>query len=701
MINIPSLYGRFCSDETHITCAGRIAACQEWRKGSRPARRRVAARILRAVYAMCFLVLISLGRCYSADVVFIGAGGEASDEQQKVELATRFYGLNLDVVTVGAGNIEPALKTLVERRDTVAVAIAANALALVKEETLLRVLHRGPERSVPLFILGVTPETDAALLKAWSGGAVVGCKRMIGPRDSRYIIRRFEGVTRQISNMEVSIPAIDAVYFLLGENNRAQQIMMVQADGGTFPIFIATDLDQVKVFVSCKKPSLGTAAGEWDSANMVRAFTEIAPEMMVIRYSAGERGWHSLQHYANLTIDDPWLRESYGYLDYRRLLAEMETHNFHSTIAFIPWNYDRSQPEVVSLFRNHTDRLSICIHGDNHDHKEFTDFRSKDLATQIAGLKQALARMDGFQALTGISYDKVMVFPHSIAPEKTLEALKIYNYQATVNSSNVPMDRPGPPFRPFAFRPVTVEYANFASIRRYPVELPAPTSFIAINEFLDNPLFFYCHHDFFSSGIDAFDGVADQVNRLESNTRWRSVGEIVRHLYLVKLRDDNSYDVLSFSSDVRLENISGRDSIFYLRKQEAGGTVIRSVSIDGQKYPYRLRDGYLDLSVPIPAGQARAVVIQYENDLNSTAIDVSKTSVRVYLLRMASDIRDISLPRHAAGRALIALYYEDGIKRSWTLVYLSGLVALCVWVAFRLLKMIGSSSRMGRTGPHT
>ena len=65
--------------------------------------------------------------------------------------------------------------------------------------------------------------------------------------------------------------------------------------------------------------------------------------MIFAKYGAGDRGWHALHHDANLTIDDPWLREPYGHLDYKDLLTEMERHNFHTTIAFIPWNYDRSE----------------------------------------------------------------------------------------------------------------------------------------------------------------------------------------------------------------------------------------------------------------------------------------------------------------------------------------------------------------------
>ena len=68
--------------------------------------------------------------------------------------------------------------------------------------------------------------------------------------------------------------------------------------------------------------------------------------------------------------------------------------------------------------------------------------------------------MEKFQALTGIRYDSVFVFPHSIGTESILEELKTYNFLATVNSSNVPMDRSQPSAPLFALRPVTLSFAG-------------------------------------------------------------------------------------------------------------------------------------------------------------------------------------------------------------------------------------------------
>ena len=95
--------------------------------------------------------------------------------------------------------------------------------------------------------------------------------------------------------------------------------------------------------------------------------------------------------------------------------------------------------------------------------------------------------------------------------------------------------------------------------------------------------------------------MADEVNKLQPDTRWRSVGDIAKHLYLVRLRDDSDYDVLAFSSSLDLNNASGRNSVFHVQKQEASSVAIESVTVDGQQVPFQLDEGYLHLSVGVPA----------------------------------------------------------------------------------------------------
>jgi hypothetical protein len=296
--------------------------------------------------------------------------------------------------------------------------------------------------------------------------------------------------------------------------------------------------------------------------------------------------------------------------------------------------------------------------------------------------------MEKFKELTGIPYDKVMVFPHSIAPEKTMGALKTYNYLATINSTNVPQDVSRPAALSFTLRPETLSFAGFPSIRRYPVSAPLPDSYIAINAFLGNPLLFYGHSEDFASGVGSFDIVADRVNKFEPDTQWRSLGDIVRHLYVIKLRDDSNYDVLAFSGEVCLDNQSGRDAIYYVRKQQIGGQTIQSVTVDGQNFEHQLQDGYLEFSLPIPMGKTRCAAIQYQNDLDLASIGIAKNSTIVYLLRMSSDFRDDYLSKTGIGLAFIRYYNDREVSPSKLLGFVLGFMALCIYGGYGLRSFV-------------
>src|ERR1700722_5941676 len=634
---------------------------------------------LRTAYAVFSLVLISSLWCYSADMVLIRCSGASSSEQHELELATQFYGLNLRIVTLCDANNAHKLLDPAQLDQAVAIAIEANALATVNQKAVLHTLRRKVGGAVPVLILGVAADTDPRLLGIWSGGATVGTKRLTGT-ELHYLVGKVAGVTEQLSGLQITFPGDDAIYFASAEHSSAQQILSVTNGHQVVPVFIETEIDQQRVFLLCQRQPQPSRI-ERIPEDTETAFAELASVMIFTKYCAGDRGWHAIHHYANFTIDDPWLREPYGYLDYNDLLVQMEKHNFHTTIAFIPWNYDRSEPAVVALFRNHPERFSICVHGDNHDHKEFDTYASKSLSAQIAALGQSLARMEKFQALTGVPYDKVFVFPHNIGSERILEQLKAYNFAATVNSLSVPMDRVRPASPLFPLRPVTLSFGDFPSVARFGAAFPNPTGFIGINEFLDNPIFFYGHHDLFASGIGAFDGLADDVNRIEPDTRWRSLGDAAKHLYLVRLREDTNYDVLAFSGTLDLENTSRGNSVFYIQKPESDSSTIASVSVEDRPVPFQLNDGYLDLSVAIPAGESRRVLIRYKNDLDLASVDISKSSTRVYLLRMVSDFRDITLSKYRAGRAVTKYYYKDELSQM--IVILCG----CALIIFGLCGM--------------
>ena len=640
--------------------------------------------------AVFLMALLSTSCCRASNIVFIRSPGAVPPEESQLNVAAQFYGIDLTTVTINVANNASALEA-VRAKNTLGVVIEANILPAVRRKALLDALYRAHGNNVPLLILGVTSETDTRLLRAWSGGAATGANHLSGSSQLEYVVGRVSGITQELSGIDLPFSREKADYFTLSGSGQVQDILAVRNGPAVDPTFIEATLSQQKVFLLCA----GKTSGGANTQDVVHAFAAVAPAMIFVRYSSGTRGWHFPQHYANFTIDDPWLREPYGNLNYKNLLAEMQKHNFHTTTAFIPWNYDRSETPVVSLFRAHPDRLSICVHGDNHDHKEFEDFRSRPLNVQVAALKQGVARMAEFHKLTGISVDHVFVFPHSIGEGPILEKLRAYNFLATVNSTNVPMKSAAPAGVLFQLRPVTTSFGDFPSVFRYPADMPQQGTLIAVNGFLDNPLFFYTHQEFFARGIDAFDHVADEVNRLEPDTEWRSLGNIAAHLYLLRLSDDGGYDVLTFSSNARLENDSAKEQTYHIVKREPDASMIQAVTLDGRPASYKVQNGFLNCNVMIPPGQTRDMLITYKNDLDLASINIRKTSLRVYLLREASDFRDIWFSRFGLGQAAIAYYYDHNETPTRVLTFLGVIVMLAigaVWATDTSLKKRQSAS---------
>jgi hypothetical protein len=69
-------------------------------------------------------------------------------------------------------------------------------------------------------------------------------------------------------------------------------------------------------------------------------------------------------------------------------------NNFHTTIAFIAWNFDRSESDVVTRFRKHPERFSIRLHGNDHAHREFGDYATVSLLSRLRTSNQGVARME-------------------------------------------------------------------------------------------------------------------------------------------------------------------------------------------------------------------------------------------------------------------------------------------------------------------
>ena len=151
---------------------------------------------------------------------------------------------------------------------------------------------------------------------------------------------------------------------------------------------------------------------------------------------------------------------------------------------------------------------------------------------------------------------------------------------------------------------------------------------IAIYLFLGNPLLFSGHHHLFEAGIDAFNTTAEFVNRIQPDIKWVSMGELARHTYLLRKRDDGSYDVRSFSKCIQLENNNDYETAYFFRKEESFYPAIKGIAVNDKSYPFEKSGDDLFFSMTIPPGETRLINIEYENDLHLGAIDISKRDLK-------------------------------------------------------------------------
>lgn len=210
---------------------------------------------------------------------------------------------------------------------------------------------------------------------------------------------------------------------------------------------------------------------------------------------------------ACLVIDDPLLRPCYGCLDYEKLIQAMKEHRFFTEIAFIPWNYRRSDPKTVRLFADNTDYYALCVHGCNHLGNEFGGENYQEISSLLS---TALWRMEKHKQLTGLSYDPVIVFPQGRFSTVAMQALKDQGYFAACNSTIRATDGEEPPAIEY-LKPATTIYHDFPLfLRRYPKD----KSHFIQDMASGRPIIIVEHHGAFRNGYKTMTDLVDWINSL-------------------------------------------------------------------------------------------------------------------------------------------------------------------------------------------
>jgi hypothetical protein len=364
------------------------------------------------------------------------------------------------------------------------------------------------------------------------------------------------------------------------------------------PVFLLTSREIVDIDAELKSQNF----------DVRKHFLSAVPLVLYIKWAFAEICWNAPEANACLVIDDPVLKSTHGFVDFKELLSLMKRHKFSTNIAFIPWNWRRSAPEVVRMFKENPGYYSLSVHGCDHTRAEFGDSSRQRLYWKA---QQATERMDRHRSETGIHYDPVMVFPQGIFSEAAMSALQRTNLIASVNNDIISAD-PHP-------RAITISDVWDIAVTRYPFPLFTrryPWEGIenfAFDALLGKPAIAIIHHDYCSDHCARLVRFVQQVNALRCAPTWRNLGDVVRRSCRQRLDSAGAVEVEMYGTELRIENPSGHPKRFLIRRRECEPSTIQRICKDDQEIAWRQVDGRINFEIDLNPSESRVVKIKFHD----------------------------------------------------------------------------------------
>ena len=354
--------------------------------------------------------------------------------------------------------------------------------------------------------------------------------------------------------------------------SQSQAVPLISADNGA--AFFMLRWQGVPIFV-CLTEKIVDLDENLSTPNFdVRDYLFSAvPIVLYLRWAFPRTGWKTPDTGACLIIDDPLLKPRYGFVRFRSLLALMERHNFSTNIAFIPWNWRRSDPETVCLFRENPERFSLSIHGCDHTAGEF----GKDEVEQVRPMIATAAdRMAAHKNQTGLAHSQIMVFPQGVFSETAMRELKRANFIAAVNTEVACSGRSSQRIRISDIWDVAVRsYADFPIYtRRYPRQ---GVENFAFDILLGKPCLVVSHHDFCRDNYQHLVEFIQCLNALKTRLVWRSLEEVVRRSYRQREPSPGLLEIEMYGAEILIENSSPGPKLFRIRRRERDPATVAEI----------------------------------------------------------------------------------------------------------------------------
>jgi hypothetical protein len=393
--------------------------------------------------------------------------------------------------------------------------------------------------------------------------------------------------------------------FVSNTSNKNTTNIISTGSGATFLKF---DYQQVPVFLSTFSEIIEIDTQLTSQYFDVQDhFLSAVPLVLYVKWAFAETCWRAPETNACLVMDDPVLKPRHGFVNFRELLPLMKRHKFTTNVAFIPWNWRRSSPEVVKLFRENPENYSVSVHGSDHTRAEFGSSNQQRLYWKT---RQALERMDRHESITGIHHDRVMIFPQGIFSGAALSAIKGTELIAAVNNDVISSDPHPPPITISDVWDVAVmRYSSFPIFtRRNPWEGIENFAFDAL---LGKPVLIVIHHDYCSDHCARLVSFIERLNDLNCSLNWTSLGEAVRRSCRQRERSRGVFEVEMYGAELRLENRSGQQRRYLIRRRECEPSAIREIRDGSAPIGWNFVDDYIHFETDLDSGQSKTVSVRF------------------------------------------------------------------------------------------
>ena len=268
-------------------------------------------------------------------------------------------------------------------------------------------------------------------------------------------------------------------------------------------------------------------------------FMEMLPLLDWLREICSRDAFEGPPLRACFIFDDPnlhWPR--YGYVDYRQIITQAEKENYHVAFATIPLDTWFTHAATAALFRNHPNRISLVVHGNDHVKHELA--RPYTRPERVGLLQQAIHRIQRLEQRAGVPVCRVMVPPHGACSEVMLGELPRHGFKAAcISHGSLRAHNPTSPWVG------TLGYRPSELILGCPVSprwglAGNTTNVILVAAYLKQPLILRGHHQDLKAGLEILNQNAQMINSLgrvswsnmtklsRGNFQWRQDGSVYR-----------------------------------------------------------------------------------------------------------------------------------------------------------------------------